>query len=67
MSAEYGSSQFIKHVQKGKKMIAVEYVDQTTMWKRPTGFPSASIKEVFSDVVDNNSDSSKPETVKVAM
>ncbi|KAL2047094.1 hypothetical protein N7G274_001113 [Stereocaulon virgatum] len=50
-----------------KKRIAVEYVDQTTAWKRPTGFPSASTKEVFSDVVDKNSDSFKPETVKVAM
>jgi len=67
MSARYVSSQFIKNIQKGKKRIAVEYVDQTTAWKRSTGFPSASTKEVFSDVVDKNSDSFKPETVKVAM
>ncbi|KAL2043417.1 hypothetical protein N7G274_003723 [Stereocaulon virgatum] len=67
MSARYVSSQFIKNIQKGKKRIAVEHVDQTTAWKRPTGFPSASTKEVFSDVVDKNSDSFKPETVKVAM
>ena len=67
MSAKYVSSQFIKNIQKGKNRIAVEYVDQTTAWKRPTGFPSASTKEVFSDVVDKNSDSFKPETVKVAM
>jgi hypothetical protein len=67
MSARYVSSQFIKNIQKGKKRIAVEYVDQITAWKRPTGFPSASTKEVFSDVVDKNSDSFKPETVKVAM
>ena len=67
MSVRYVSSQFIKNIQKGKKSIAVEYVDQTTAWKRPQGYPSASTKEVFSDVVDKNSDSFKPETVKVAM
>lgn len=48
-------------------MIAVEYVDQTTAWRRPTGYPAASIKDAFSDVVDKNSDSFRPETVKVAM
>jgi len=67
MSARYVSSQFIKNIQEGTKSIAVDYVDQTTAWKRPTGFPSASTKEVFSDVVDKNSDSFKSETVKVAM
>ena len=67
MSARYVSSQFIKDIQKGTKRIAVEDVDQTTAWKRPTGFPSASIKEVFSDIVDKNFDSFKPETVKIAV
>lgn len=32
----------------------MEYVDQTTAWKRPTGFPSARTKNIFSDVVDKN-------------
>ena len=67
MSARYVSSQFIKNIQQGKKKIAVEYVDQTTAWKRPSGFPSARTKEVFSNIVDKNSDSFKAETVKVAM
>ncbi|KAL9097945.1 MAG: hypothetical protein Q9163_006297 [Psora crenata] len=67
MSARYVSSQFIKNIQKGTKRISVESVDQTTAWKRPTGYPSANTKEVFSNVVDKNSDSFRPETVKVAM
>ena len=67
MPARYVSSQFIKNIQKGTKKIAVEYVDQTTAWKRPTGYPSASTKEVFSNIVDKNSGSFKSETAKVAM
>ncbi|KAK3046088.1 hypothetical protein LTR09_012403 [Extremus antarcticus] len=67
MSARYVSSQIIKSIQKGKKTITVEYVDQTTAWKRPTGFPSASTKDTFAAVVDKNSDSFMSETVKVAM
>ena len=67
MSARYVSSHFIKNIEKGTKKIAVEYVDQTSAWKRPTGFSSASTKEVFSGIADKNSNSFKPETVKVAM
>lgn len=67
MAANYVSSQFVKTIQKGAKKIVVEYVDQTTAWKRPTGFPSATLKEEFSEVVQSNADSFKPETVKVAM
>lgn len=67
MSIKNVSSQFIKTVKKGTKSIAVEYVDQTTTWKRPPGFPSAATKEEFSDAVDKNVDTFKPETVKVAM
>lgn len=54
MPARYVSSQLIKNIQKGKKRIEVECVDQATAWKRPTGFPPASTKEIFSDVADRS-------------
>ena len=57
----------IKMVQRGSRMIAAEFVDETTAWKRPTGYHSASTKDDLSDVVHANFFSFKGETVKVAM
>ncbi|KAB8356353.1 hypothetical protein FH972_023937 [Carpinus fangiana] len=67
MSARYVSSSFIKNVQKGTKTLAVEYVDKTTAWTRPTGFPSSSVKSEFAEVIEEHADTFRPDTVKVAM
>lgn len=56
MSAKYVSSKFIRTVTKGGRALSAEYVDKTTAWTRPSGFPAATVKDEFS-----------PETVKVAM
>jgi hypothetical protein len=67
MSARYVSSSLIKSIQKGSKSVAVEYVDKTTLWTRPTGFPSASVKEEFAQVVEENIQTLNPNTTTVAM
>lgn len=67
MSSRYVSSQLIKNIQKGARSIAVEYVEKTTAWTRPEGFPSAIIKSDFTQVAEENADSFKPETTRVAM
>ncbi|EKG12719.1 hypothetical protein MPH_10132 [Macrophomina phaseolina MS6] len=67
MSARYVSSQLIKNIQKGTKSVAVEYVDKTTSWTRPDEFPASSVKSDFTQVAEENLESLKPETVRVAM
>ena len=67
MSARLVSSQLIKNIQKGTKSIAVEYVDKTTSWTRPSNFPSTSVKEDFTQVAQENIDSLTSETTRVAM
>jgi hypothetical protein len=51
----------------GSKSVVVEYVDKTTLWTRPTGFPSASVKEEFAKVVEENVHNLNPDTTTVAM
>jgi hypothetical protein len=65
--SRYVSSQFIKTITIGAKTIAVEYVDKTTGWTRPSGFPTSTVKEEFAKVAEDNAASLKTETVKVAM
>ncbi|KAE9970055.1 hypothetical protein BLS_005101 [Venturia inaequalis] len=65
--SRYVSSQFIKTITAGAKTVTVEYVDRTTSWTRPSGFPTSSVKEEFAKVAVENAASLKPETVKVAM
>jgi hypothetical protein len=67
MSARYVSSTLIKNVSKGGKSVAVEYVDKTTAWVRPAGFPSNSVKEEFAEVAIANVDSFKPDATRIAM
>jgi hypothetical protein len=67
MSARYVSSQLIKTIQNGTRSVAVEYVDKTVTWTRPTNFPSAGVKSDFTQVAEENIDSLKPETTRVAM
>jgi hypothetical protein len=67
MSARYVSSQLIKNVTSGSKSVAVEFVDKTTAWVRPTGYPSTELKEKFAMVVQQNIGSFNTRTAKVAM
>lgn len=67
MAANYVSSQLVKTIERGARRIAVEYVDRTTAWTRPQGYPSASVKSDFADVVEQNADSLNPKTTRVAM
>lgn len=67
MSARYVSSSLIKSIQKSSVSVAVECVDKTILWTRPTGFPSASTKDDFAQVVEENVDTLNPNTTKVAM
>lgn len=67
MSARYVSSQLIRNIQKGTRVVAVEYVDKTSAWTRPQGFPSESVKSDFTQVVEENIDSLNPATTRVAM
>ncbi|KAJ0106877.1 hypothetical protein J7T55_014953 [Diaporthe amygdali] len=67
MAARYVSSQLIKNVSKGGRTLTIEYVDKTTAWVRPSDFPSSSVKQDFTEVVQENMDTFSPETTKVAM
>ena len=67
MSARYVSSQLIKNVTKGSKTVGVEYVDKTTAWVRPSGYPSSKLKDTFAAVVEQNMSSFSAGTAKVAM
>lgn len=67
MSAKYVSSKFIRTVTKGGRALSAEYVDKTTAWTRPSGFPAATVKDEFCDLVEEVADEFSPETVKVAM
>jgi hypothetical protein len=61
------SSKLIQEVTKGGKTVAVEYVDRTTSWVRPGGFPSHTMKSAFTAVVTENFDQLNTQTSKVAM
>lgn len=67
MSGRYVSSQLIKSVQSGGKTVAVEYVEKTTSWIRPSDFPSQSVKDDFVKVAQNNVSKFKAGTIKIAM
>ena len=67
MSAKNVSSQLIKNIQNGAKLIAVEYFDKTTAWTRPQGSLSATIKSEFTQVAQENANSFNLETTRIAM
>lgn len=54
-------------VQKGGRNVAVEVVDKTTAWIRPSTFPIASVRSDFVEVVQENFDNLQPSTAVVAM
>ncbi|KAK5711505.1 hypothetical protein LTR17_018380 [Elasticomyces elasticus] len=68
MSARYLSSTLIKKAMaKNGKIIAVECVDKTSTWARPSNFPSQSIKEDFTRVALESIDQFKAGTTTIAM
>ncbi|PYI08834.1 hypothetical protein BO78DRAFT_416432 [Aspergillus sclerotiicarbonarius CBS 121057] len=67
MATRFVSSQLIQTIQKGGKKIAVEFVDKTTTWIRPSGFPATSVQSEFVQVVEENIESLKATTSIVAM
>ena len=68
MSAQYVSSTLIRNVMtKNGKSVAVECVDKTTAWIRPTGYPSNSVKEDFTQVALENITAFKAGTTTIAM
>ncbi|TRX87896.1 hypothetical protein FHL15_011212 [Xylaria flabelliformis] len=67
MAANYVSSQVIKNILKGTQTLSIEYVDKTTSWVRPQGFPSRVVQADFVQVVEDNIAIFSPQTTKVAM
>lgn len=67
MSGRYISGKLTKSVQSGGKNVAIEYVEKTSSWIRPSGFPSQSVQEDFVKVAQNNASKFKVDTVKIAM
>ncbi|KAF2642226.1 hypothetical protein P280DRAFT_548773 [Massarina eburnea CBS 473.64] len=67
MNARYLSGQAIQTVTKGAKTIMVEYVEKTTAWTRPAGYPADNVKQEFVSLVDDYFDKLQPTTAKVAM
>ncbi|KZM24356.1 hypothetical protein ST47_g4500 [Ascochyta rabiei] len=63
----YVRSAFLKNITSGTKTLALDYVDKTTTWTRPGGFPSTQVKDDFSKAVEQNIHKLNPRTVKVAM
>lgn len=63
----YVRSAFLKNIANGSKTIALECVDKTSTWTRPSGFPSAQVKDDIAKAVEQNIHKLNPRTVKVAM
>ncbi|GKZ58814.1 hypothetical protein AnigIFM49718_004652 [Aspergillus niger] len=67
MAARYVSSQVIQALENGGKKVIVEYVDKTTAWIRPTGFPATFVRSEFVQVVNENIATLHADTAYVAM
>lgn len=67
MAARYVSSQVIQALEKEGKKVIVEYVDKTTAWIRPTGYPATSVRSDFVQVVKDNIKTLHADTAYVAM
>ncbi|RMD42377.1 hypothetical protein DV735_g2738, partial [Chaetothyriales sp. CBS 134920] len=67
MPARYVSRQTIKTVTNGSKTVAADFVDRTTAWIRPSGYPSTQVKNNFAKVVEDNLNSFSAQTSKVAL
>jgi hypothetical protein len=51
----------------GAKAVGVEFVDRTTTWARPVGFPSTGVQSEFVQVVKDNINTLQSTTITVAM
>lgn len=68
MSAQYVSSTFFRSVtSKTGRTIAVDIVDKTTAWVRPSNYPTESVKDKFADAAVRNADAFQPDVESVAM
>lgn len=68
MSAQYISSTFVKTVvTKGGRTIKINVIDKTSAWTRPSDYPSTSVKEDFSQLVQEQGDKFKDGVSTVAM
>lgn len=67
MCAQYVSSQLIKVIPRGGKMIAVEIVDKTTAWNRPENCPAPNVQLAFVKIVEKHVAFLNPATTKIAM
>ncbi|GAB7336146.1 hypothetical protein MBLNU13_g08925t1 [Cladosporium sp. NU13] len=68
MSSRYISSSLIKKATGSNgKTIAVEIVDKTNTWIRPTNYPAESIKEDFAKVALENAHKFKSSVTTIAM
>lgn len=67
MVARYVSSQLIQTIERGGKAIAVEFVDKTTHWVRPSNFPIMNVRNDFVEAVRQNVDILQQGTAIVAM
>ena len=67
MASQYVSGQLIKSIHKAGKALAVESVNRTSAWIRPSDYPVASAAEEFVELVAEYAGTFKPDTVKVAM
>ena len=67
MSARFVSASLIRTVVKNGRSLDVQIVDKTTLWTRPSGFPSAGVKDDFLNVVEENASVFSEKTTAVAM
>ena len=67
MSGRYISGKLIKSVQSGGKNVAIEYVEKTSSWIRPSSFPSQSVQDDFVKVAQKSVSEFKAGTIKIAM
>ncbi|ELR03974.1 hypothetical protein VC83_00660 [Pseudogymnoascus destructans] len=67
MSARFISASLIRTVIKNGRSLDVQIVDRTTLWTRPSGFPSAGVQDDFVNVVEENASVFSENTTAVAM
>lgn len=65
MAAKYIAGTMIKTIQVGSRQLVLEYVSETTAWKRV--HIGQSVLDDFCTVVERNVDSLRPDTVYVAL
>ena len=67
MSAKYVSGTLIKNITTGGKTLGLQVVDKTTAWTRPSGFPTESVTNDFTNVAAKNASKFKSSVTTIAM